>query len=43
MSTILYPKSMKPVNVTNAEYKNEFKIFLKFDDGVAGIVDLNDH
>ena len=34
---------MKLVSVTKAEYKNEFQIFLQFDDGVTGIVDLNNH
>lgn len=29
--------------VTNAEYKNGYKIFLFFNDGVNGIVDLSAH
>ena len=31
---------MKLISVTSAEYKEGFKIFLKFDDGSSGIVDL---
>ena len=32
---------MKLVTVIGAEYKNEYKISLTFNDGVMGIVDLN--
>lgn len=31
---------MHLVNIEKAEYKGEFKIFLEFDDGKKGIVDL---
>ena len=31
---------MKPISVTNAKYKDDFRIYLEFDDGVSGIVDL---
>ena len=31
------------LTVTDAEYKHEFKIFIKFNDGVSGIVDLYNH
>lgn len=34
---------MNLVAVTNAEYKNGYKIFLLFNDGVTGIVDLSEH
>ena len=34
---------MKLVTVINAEYKTDFKIFLQFDDGLSGIVDLNNY
>jgi len=33
-------ENMKLVSVINAEYKSDFKILLKFDDGLSGIVDL---
>ncbi len=32
---------MKLITVVNAEYQQEFKLFLKFNDGLSGIVDLN--
>lgn len=31
---------MHKFNVENAQYQNDYKIFLTFDDGVKGIVDL---
>ncbi len=34
---------MNLVTVTNAEYKNGYKIFLLFNDGLTGIVDLSEH
>lgn len=33
---------MKAIWITEAVYKDGFKIFLKFNDGVSGIVDLKD-
>ncbi len=32
---------MELVTIIHAEYKQDFKIFLKFNDGLTGIVDLN--
>jgi len=34
---------MKLVSVINAEYNSDFKILLKFDDGLSGIVELNNY
>lgn len=34
---------MKLISVTNAEYKGKFKVFIKFDNGVSGTVDLEKH
>lgn len=31
---------MKLISVTNAEYKEDFKFFLEFSDGVSGLVNL---
>lgn len=31
---------MHKLNMENAQYQNDYKIFLTFDDGVKGIVDL---
>ena len=31
-----------PISVTKAEYKDNFRIYLEFDNGVSGIVDLKD-
>ncbi len=33
---------MRPISVTKAEYKDDFRIYLEFDNGVSGIVDLKD-
>ena len=33
---------MKPIWITEAVYKDEFRVFLKFNDGTSGIVDLKD-
>lgn len=35
-------ESMKPIWITEAVYKDEFRVFLKFNDGKSGIVDLID-
>jgi hypothetical protein len=32
---------MELITVVNAEYQQDFKLFLKFNDGSSGIVDLN--
>ncbi|MCF8373822.1 MAG: DUF2442 domain-containing protein [Bacteroidales bacterium] len=34
---------MKLISVIKAEYKGDFKVFLEFDDGTSGIVDLKNH
>ena len=34
---------MNLITVTNAEYNTGYKIFLFFNDGVNGIVDLSEH
>ncbi|MFT5703011.1 MAG: flagellar assembly factor FliW [Rickettsiales bacterium] len=31
---------MNKVNITNANYQNDYKIFLDFDDGISGVLDL---
>lgn len=31
---------MHKFNIENAQYQNDYKIFLEFDDGVKGVVDL---
>ena len=31
---------MEPISVIKAEYRQDFKIFLQFNDGLTGIVDL---
>jgi len=35
--------SVKLVTITNTKYRKEFKIFLKFNDWVTGMVDLKNH
>lgn len=34
---------MSLISVTNAKYQGEYKVFLQFDNGDAGIVDLEKH